>query len=129
MLIYLNYKEVIMTDVRTGKDVSGREYIILSDTYYHIKTPIETAHLLERIRKDQTRMRLYYGDIETGRDWGEVFDVTGKIGRSTGPFNIPILLHNSRSMGGGAILTHCIVKIAESRGGKVLYEHPNYHTI
>lgn len=30
-------------------------------------------------------------------------------------------------MGGGAILEHCIVRIRESAGGRILYQHPSYH--
>ena len=40
---------------------------------------------------------------------------------------VPLLVANRRSLGGGAILTHCIVRIRESAGGRVLYQHPSYH--
>jgi hypothetical protein len=83
--------------------------------------------LLEKIRLDKTRCRFHWGDIETGKDWNDTYDVTGRIGRSTGFFKIPILLYNKRSLGGSAILTNCIVKITNTTSKKVLYQHPNYH--
>ena len=95
-------------------------------TSYHDETSDEMMTLLESIRARDVRVRFHWGDTVTGEDWGDKWDVKGKIGRSMGPSKIPILVHNSRSMGGGAILDHCIVKITETRGGKVLYQHPKY---
>ena len=103
------------------------EYWRADGTYYHIKTSPEMVELLERIRKGDTRVRFHWGDTITGKDWGDSYDVTGTLGRTTGPVKVPILLHNKRSMGGGAILTQCIVKITTTQGKRVLYEHPLYH--
>jgi hypothetical protein len=72
------------------------------------------------------RVRIWYGDIETGRSWNEELDVTGRVATSMGPRHIPILLNNSRSTGGGGILDHCIVKVQETKSKRVLYEHPTF---
>ena len=53
--------------------------------------------------------------------------MAGYIGRSTGSQKIPLLIYNTRSMGGDHILDHCIVKIATAVGKHVLYQHPKYH--
>ena len=99
-----------------------------SGTAYHIETSQQMIELLERIREEGTRVRFHWGDVKTGKDWGDIYDVSGTIGRSIGNYKIPLLIHNSRSYGGGAILTHCIVKITTTRNPKItLYEHPNYH--
>ena len=42
-----------------------------------------------------------------------------------GPVRVPLLIHNSRSTGGGELLTHCIVRI--TAGPVVLYSHPTYN--
>ena len=105
----------------------GKIYKVLNGTYYHLDTANAMVNQLERLRSNQTRCRFHWGDTKMGKDWGDVWDVKGRIGRSTGSIKIPILLYNVRSMGGGAMLDHCIVKITETKGGRVLYQHPKYH--
>ena len=45
------------------------------------------------------RVRIWYGDTETGRSWNVESEVTGTIGRSNGKIAILILIKNSRSYG------------------------------
>jgi hypothetical protein len=96
--------------------------------YFHVATPLEVVRALNAARQAGTRIRIRLGDTATGRDWLEEFDVEGYVGNSTGPLKVPLLLHNRRSHGGGAILDHCIVRIVETRTGRVHYSHPAYHT-
>ena len=96
--------------------------------YFHADTPLEVVQALNTARLARTRIRLYYGDTATGRDWLEEHDVEGTIGNSLGPLKVPLLIPTSRSHGGPALLDHCIVRIKETRSGKVLYRHPTYHT-
>lgn len=111
-----------------GSAWDGKEYKVLNGTYYHIETSNHLVRLLEEIRINRWPIQLHYGDIGTGEDWGEVNDVIGTLGRSTGPIKVPIILENSFSSGGPAILDHCIVMIVcQSENGAVLYQHPNYH--
>jgi hypothetical protein len=102
----------------------------INGTYYHDETPIQVINILEQNRQSQrqTRIRLYYGDTKTGKCWNEEHDIMGYIGRSTGSQKIPLLINNRRSIGGSAILDHCIVRIDIARKGyKPLYIHPNFH--
>ncbi len=100
-------------------------------THFHPDTSPKIRSLLEKIRLRQYRVRFHWGDTRTGLDWGDVYDVAGTVSRSTGPKQVPILIHNSRSMGGTHILDHCIVRIdwANKKNGITpLYKHPHYHT-
>ena len=105
------------------------KYTELNGTSYHTETPPDMRELLERLRVNRTRCRFHWGDTKTGRDWGDDHWVYGHIGRSMGPCKIPLLVHNARSMGGGGILDHCIVRIryANKADGGDIYRHPKYH--
>lgn len=93
-------------------------------TCYRDDTPDSMAELLEGLRVGRGRYKFWYGDVKTGRAWGDV--EAGRIGRSTGSIKIPLVIKTARSMGGGALLSSCIVKITESRGGREVYKHPHY---
>lgn len=99
------------------------KYTIINETHYHSETPIQVIEVLEKCRLNNTRIVLDYGDRKTGKSWNEEYGIKGRIGRSTGTGNIkiPILIYNSRSIGGVGILTDCIIGIKESKGGKSLY--------
>ena len=84
--------------------------------------------IISSLYHSQKRVRLVYGETKTGKDWLEEYDVIGTIGRSTGVKKIPLLIHNSRSMGGGAILDGCIVKIVDVKTKRVIYQADNYIT-
>lgn len=90
------------------------------------KTSSRVATLLNNLSMSQQRIRLVYGDTATGKDWLEEYDVIGIIGRSTGAKQIPLLIKNSRSTGGGSILDHCILKIVDVKSKRVLYQHEKY---
>ena len=104
-----------------------KTYKIINGTFYDTRTPDEIISVLEFARSNRTRLHISLGDTEAGLDWLEEFESHGYIGRSMGPVKVPLMIANSRSVGGGAILDHCIVRIRESAGGRVLYQHPAYH--
>lgn len=107
---------------------NGIKFKIINNTAYHEETPDQVVTILDNAISSKYRVRLHYGDVKTGRDWQEIYDIEGYIGRSTGTLKIPLLVHNSRSLGGGAILDHCIVKITTTRKPRrTLYQHPDYH--
>ena len=100
---------------------------VINGTTFHDETPIAVCNILNdaissRLSK---RIRIFFGDKETGKDRNEFYDNIGYVGRSTGLIKIPLMIHNTRSTGGGAILDHCIVKITVDK--KTVYQHPKYH--
>ena len=112
--------------MKTITDSAGREYHQMDNgTCYDVNTAVGVIEELEKAQLSGARIRVFYGDRETGRDWCEENDTMGCIGRSTGSIKIPLLIKTRRSYGGGAILDSAIVKIQIGR--LVVYKHPNYH--
>lgn len=93
-------------------------------TCYHDATPSEVVRVLERARIDRTRLRVFYGDTDTGRCWNDEFHTQGTLSRSRGPVKVPLLMATARSVSGLALLDHCIVRIQAGR--RVLYTHPGF---
>ena len=75
----------------------------------------------------KTRLRFWFGDNQTGKSWGDENDVCGYIGRSTGTNKIPLLVNNSRSYGGGALMDDRIIKIVDINTKAVLYQHEKFN--
>ncbi len=100
-------------------------------TCYNVKTPVGVVEELEKSRLSGVRIRVFYGDQETGRCWMEENNTIGTVGQSTGRIKIPLLIKTKRSFGGGAILDSDIVKITIKIHGvvipQIVYEHPNFH--
>ena len=91
-----------------------------------------TARLYQNKAPRESRYRFFYGDIKTGRIWHESYDVIGYLGKSTGTRPILLLVNNARSLGGGALSTHSILRIDDIRTGRTLYRAanlvmPDYH--
>lgn len=116
-------KDSIFVDSREGReDITWR---VINGTYYHIDTPEQVVSWLETSMARNQRIRVFYGDTNTGADWLEENDTMGTIGRSTGKIKIPILIKRSTSTGGLSVLDHAIVKI--TTGKHTVYQHPKYH--
>jgi len=99
------------------------EYKIVNGTSYHAETPQGVINILENTKG--RRIRVFLGDTTTGRGWCEQHYTMGYIGRSTGRHRIPLLVHNTNSLGGSGLLDNCIVKITIDK--KTVYQHPEYH--
>lgn len=97
-----------------------------SEDYTHTVNDKLIKVLLNCI-KSKERVRVWYGDTKTGRSWNEEYDVTGRIGRSTGDIKIPLLIYNSASWGGGALLTDALIRIDLIRTHETLWKVDNFH--
>jgi len=108
------------------KEAEEDKYTFVNGTAYDKKTPQAVIDVLEAVRQSGRRITLDLGDPKTGKSWGDRYDITGRVGRSSGQIKIPILVHNSSSMGGVGISTANIIAIKTSSGNRFLYKHPNY---
>lgn len=107
-----------------------KNYKVINGTSYDERTPDQIIRVMESARANRTRLHISLGETSgpnIGRDWLDEFETYGYVGRSTGPIKVPLIVANTRSLGGGPILDHCIVRIRLSVGGQVLYQHPSYH--
>ena len=96
------------------------------EVYPNISNSDKLIDVLEKCIANRTRVRIWYGG-EDGRSWLDEFDMIGRIGYTCGAIKIPILVANSRSYGGGAILTGHIIRIDEVATGKVLFMQDNFY--
>lgn len=87
----------------------------------------EVGVALEQVAKAKTRIRVWYGDPDTGLAWNEFHDVKGTIGFSTGKKPAMLLKPRSTSSGGDIMLTHRIIRIDDIKTHKVLYINSNFH--
>lgn len=101
------------------------DYKIINGTSYNKRTPDEVISILEDAMNTRKRIRLFYGDPDTGRDWMESYDTFGYIGRSCGNVKIPLLLSKSNSHGGSAILDNHIIRITIEKKNR--YLNKNYY--
>lgn len=81
------------------------------------------AEALDYAYRSGDRVRVWYGDPKTGKAWPEEHDVLGYVSRSTGREPIYILVYDTRSLGGGAIMEGHIVRL-DTTSGHTLYRHP-----
>lgn len=102
------------THYPTYKEIDG--------SFFHIETPEKLCHVLNHARDNNTRIVVDYGDVKTGKSWGEQYGISGYVGRSNGTIKVPLLVHNSRSHGGGEMLDHCILTVKTSAGKQLLYK-------
>lgn len=86
---------------------------IVNGTAYTTDTPDGVIQAIEAARRSRTRIVLGYK--------AESFPKVGRVSRTVGPQQVPILVHNERSLGGFEIWTAGIVEIRESATKRLLY--------
>jgi hypothetical protein len=96
-------------------------------TWFDARTPKKVQRVLEEARKSKSRLRIFYGDTDTGRDWMEEFDMVGRVSRSTGTMKIPELRSAAAADSSPTLRTHCIVRIIKVKTGEECYRHKTYH--
>lgn len=117
--------DIQVKEVADVKSLTYDKYKVYNDTWYCFNTPDKIIQILDDAIENHCRIRVFYGDTKTGRDWMEIYDTIGYVGRSCGKVKVPLLIKNRRSYSGCSILTDNIVKITIDKF--VVYQHLNYH--
>lgn len=133
------------TDVEAGlvpakavkpKEKGPEDYQVVNGFFFDKRTP---RGVIDSLLETKGLIRIHYGYTEAdskdgqtaqgwpvGQDWLEENDVTGKLGRSTGPIHVPLIVPAGTD-GGPAILDHCIVRIRTlGKNPREIYRHPKY---
>lgn len=114
---YAQYEQMLDEASRYPKKMAA--------TWFKPKTQLRVRRILEKAWREDAKLRLFFGDADTGRDWLEENDTSGRIGRSGGLMKVPLLLSDSGRFG-APISDDCIVKIQDEEG-RVLWQHRKYH--
>lgn len=90
-------------------------HVIIGGTYFPIDCDPRLARTLSRLIHSRIRVKLTYKDDSVEY---------GYIGRSTGPQKIPLLVYNSRSLGGPVLSPTWIKRIdySNKKNGGVIYQ-------
>ncbi len=88
-------------------------------------TPAPLMQAIIDAAQMRARMHISYGCPDSGLDALSEFEAFGRIGWSTGPMPIPLVIHNERSRGGGALQTNRIVRLHSYN--HLWWEHPTYY--
>ncbi|WP_425953117.1 hypothetical protein [Ralstonia pseudosolanacearum] len=107
-------------------NLAGQHPAFKTTTWFNMETPMRVREILENARLRKFRIRIFYGDVETGRDWLSEYDVVGRVGRSGGILKVPLMIATSSSTGGPAILDSRILRIIDCESKLELYRHPLY---
>lgn len=100
-----------------------RGYIV-RDFVFEPNVHPEVARILTNAHRSGVRLRLFFGDPQTGEDWMEEFGTVGTVGCTTGVPS-PILVANKSCLGGSLISCEKVLKITCDK--QVLWQASNYY--
>lgn len=97
--------------------------------WFHPATPEPLRNALASARACGRRVRLYYGDPDTGQCSLATTNNVGWIGRMYGSaLAYPMLMSSADAKAGLRILDSGVVRVQDlDSAGMVVYEHPRYH--
>lgn len=103
-----------------------KKYKVFGKLSFSVDTDDKLCEVINNLHLNGHRVKLNYGNTETGKSWFEVYDTIGTIGRSTGINKIPLLIKTTRSIGGGEISVNSILKITDLTTNRVIYVHERF---
>lgn len=95
--------------------------------WYDLRTSGVVKAVLEAVCLSGQRIRLFYGDPQSGRAWPRDRHLVGILGHTEGAMLMPALFFSKQATKGNPVLAHEIVRIMDVTSRADLYRHPHYH--
>lgn len=115
-------------EVMISRNTDHIKYKQIGKLWFHEETAAKVCAAIRKAYDNEWLVKIYQGDVETGRVWHEEWDRVGHIGRSTGSRQIPLLVVprelGGDGYGGRSLMDHCIVGLKTVDTGEWLYMHP-----
>lgn len=121
-----------MNETPIKKHFIGNLFTVTGDPFYvEKKTPDAVRCVLSELYLMRTlrsrRVRVWYGNEQTGRAWNDMHNVAGYIGRTLDRYPRPALMSFKSSVEGEVLTTNKIVRIDIVETGETVYAHDNFH--
>lgn len=121
-----------MHDTPVKKHHIGNMFRVVGDPFYcDQKTVDDVRNVLTDIYHKRSltskRIRVWYGNVETGRAWNDMFNVCGYVGRNMDRYPRPTVMQFKSSIEGEVLATNKIVRIDIVESGETVYSHEKFH--
>ncbi len=110
-------------EVMICRNTDHIKYIQRGKLWFHEETSKKVCDAVRKAYSNEWIVKVYQGNIETGVVWAEEWDRVGRIGRSTGTKQIPLLIVKGE-IGGASLMDNCLVGLKVVDTGEWLYMHP-----
>lgn len=97
---------------------------LADETAYPVNMPDDCVAALESARAGGWNVRVFVGDVETGKAWPEEFEVYGRVSRTMGPAIKAAMIVAPRQNGGGPFGDHVLAVMTGP--GRFTYRHPKF---
>lgn len=123
-----------MYETPVKKHFIGNLFRVIDDPFYFdLKTNDQVRNVLASIFQARTlksqRVRIWYGNVQTGRAWNDTYNVSGYIGRTADRYPRPAVMGFKSSLEGDVIHTSKIVRIDIVETGETVYAHESFHVV
>lgn len=123
-----------MYETPVKKQFIGNLFRVIDDPFFFdLKTNDKVRHVLSSIFQTRSlksqRVRIWYGNVQTGRAWNDTFNVSGYIGRTAERYPRPAVMGFKSSLEGDVVHTSKIVRIDIVETGATVYAHDSFHVV
>lgn len=123
-----------MLESPVKKQIIGKLFRIIGDPFFFdLQTPDEIRSVLTSVYLNRSlksvRLRVWYGNVHTGRAWNDTFNTSGYVARTMARYPQPMLVSFKSSHEGDVMVTNKIVRIDVVETGETLYAHKDFHVV